>query len=63
MPEWQPIETAPPFTEQPVLVYDPEEGMTTAIHDRGWEVYPANELPLAVEPTHWMPLPDPPEER
>ena len=68
---WQPIETAP-TDGSPVLVYaqDPHEPppgvtgklpsfMTVASHhpDAGWCVC---ELRVV---THWMPLPEPPDER
>lgn len=64
--EWQPIETAPRDTM--ILAGNSREGYTTLAnfdHDREewWEANThwtdAHSAPLY--PTHWMPLPPPPE--
>jgi hypothetical protein len=69
---WQPIETAP--LNESVLVYIPNtehygDGIWRAIHvdmravkrwqTTGWAC--GRDLPSDVQPTHWMPLPEPPE--
>lgn len=61
--EWQPIDTAP--TERPLLVawrHGAIWQMTTAIHTSaprlaGWWAWGSHR----VNPTHWMPLPEPPQ--
>ncbi len=62
---WQPIETAPKDIETYVLGWDSEEEcveiMVWEPHGRfgpGWEQIPGR---WPVFPTHWMPLPAPPE--
>lgn len=60
--EWQPISTAPLGPR--ILTYDPEIGQTVA--SAGWR----NESPevikwevlndITINPSHWMPLPKPP---
>ena len=70
MSGWQPIETAPKDGTA-ILVYFPKDFFDRkrnhqtvvywAIKDpwvTGWEVYGGSFL--SIEPTHWMPLPDPP---
>ena len=62
--EWQSIETAPGKVDNlyygpEVLLYDPEVGVDIGhfIGRRGrWEVVEG----IYWSPTHWMPLPDPP---
>jgi len=62
MMEWQPIETAPK-TGRSRLVWTPRYRNTYLVvwRDEGWEFFGGpgrlNELD---QPTHWMPLPDPP---
>lgn len=65
--EWLPIETAPKDTE--VLVFMPGEGRMGRIH-RGIQAKISNGHIWMIghhfaydlsPPTHWMPLPDPPE--
>ncbi len=57
---WQPIETAPK-DDSVILVYD-GAGMHVA-----WIGWTENEKPVyfddnvAIRPTHWMPLPEPPK--
>lgn len=56
--QWQPIETAP------------TDGDTVIIHDKGfvaeghyaWGSWWDNATECLRNPTHWMPLPEPPEE-
>ena len=70
MSEWQPIETAPKDGTK-ILVHGPmkEDPATATPHDRTYtEVCPWYLGRWTVtwkvghgEPTHWMPLPDPPE--
>jgi hypothetical protein len=62
---WQPIETAP--TDTPVLVWHPGLGMggwnCMAKGDDGtWRetAHDGRVLKEGYEPTHWMPLPEPP---
>lgn len=60
--EWQKIETAPK-DEMPILVaYD--DGSIELIKDSGqydWQPYARKEFLWCATPTHWMPLPPPPE--
>ena len=63
---WQPIETAPGL---PVLVTRPTDRYvfipTTAFRDAtgAWRLYrsPGGNMRLPFTPTHWMPIPEPPE--
>lgn len=68
MSEWQPIETAPRDGTS-VLLFCPADDCwesyiaqgwyESGIFDRRW--YAAvDENPLSPQPTHWMPLPNPP---
>lgn len=65
MSEWQPIETAP-NDGQEVLVFDPNWG-TAAVAFREeatgfpWAIVGGKDDSRPLEPTHWMPLPAPPE--
>ena len=67
MSKWQPIETAP-RDETHVLVWT-GGAMTTAKYDLEfdwWEIVVPSEgyrESDCVSPTHWMPLPEPPEEK
>ena len=64
MAGWKPIEIAPKDTE--VLVYAPFDGVRSSTFKYGcWQ-----RLTMAMlddkdrnEPTHWMPLPEPPEDK
>lgn len=65
---WQPIVTAP-RNWQPVLVYDHASDTVGQAYFRdaedepGWlwaNLAPEDEDCKVPEPTHWMPLPDPP---
>ena len=74
MAEWQPIETAPRNEERPILAFDADYGIVTVKwrFDERWggvwgsedyiqdgSIY--DDALIARNPTHWMPLPDPPE--
>lgn len=65
---WQPIETAP--TDEDVLLYFPTHDAASAVlicHQfedaDGWYHQNADQSPdeLTEQPTHWMPLPSPPQ--
>jgi hypothetical protein len=57
---WRPIETAPKY--QRVLVNCRRWGVTEAMkyHQAGWKAFGVGGV-YGCEPTHWMPLPSPPE--
>lgn len=63
MTEWQPIETAP--KDMPVLLAGQWDGIGQS---HKWDIqigrYLINRFPFVGQrgPTHWMLLPDPPEE-
>jgi hypothetical protein len=67
-PKWRPIKTAPTDSTN-LLVFDPEwvgDGCNGELIAYGWPyrgVVEWRTVPedVAVEPTHWMPLPAPPE--
>ena len=64
MSEWQPIETAPKETR--VLLWVPLDKQKWAIRSGGYDLYygrwfydgPQDDH----QPTHWVPLPDPPKD-
>ena len=73
-PQWQPIETAPKDT--PVLIWAEGEQMITAqyctyrannntIYRAEWQLLDsgryAEDHDMSYDPTHWMPLPEPPK--
>jgi len=74
--EWQPIETAPTNGCPIWLAYDPDDWTTTVgfYRNGGWVVCGVFYSPnagkpphgfgeyLFANPTHWMPLPDPPKD-
>jgi hypothetical protein len=68
---WQPIETAPKEEAEPVLLYKPDEGRFGEYLLVGyWGEWPGEgECWIACAgynlrpPTHWQPLPAPPEDR
>ena len=62
---WQPIETAPKDAFQNSLLWDGEE-LFIGFHSPGYEPildrWVQADIFDDVWPTHWMPLPEPPEE-
>jgi hypothetical protein len=60
MNSWQSIETAP--TDQSVLLYEPFEPIIVQGYYSDDEWSPSNGGRFFRQPTHWMPLPDPPAE-
>lgn len=62
MSEWQPIETAPEHGQ--FLVYMPDEPFNkiqAATFHANYKVIGNHFAFDLTKPTHWMPLPDPPE--
>lgn len=60
--EWQPIETAPRTGIALLLAQPWRSGYDTRLighYANGWVIHDGREL-WDVEPTHWMPLPEPP---
>ncbi len=70
MNEWQPIGTAPRTAGKEILTYDTDGSILMTVwcdpceHDDpgGWEGSDTAQAYSAFTPTHWMPLPDPPED-
>ena len=60
MPTWQPIETAP--KEKPVLTFRRAKLMAVAEYDVEHEQWLCIDGAFLVNVTHWMPLPEPPDE-
>lgn len=70
MSEWQPIETAPKDGRE-LLGVDAEGDMGVMFYGMGsgrwlahafaWTAYAATRDLVPCEPTHWMPLPEPPK--
>lgn len=61
MSNWQPIETAPKDKNVLVVSADNDKPMRAMKTWGDWYVFPIGHgLKLAHEPTHWMPLPEPP---
>ena len=61
MRRWRPISDAP--SEEDVLVYDSRYGIVVAQYLIGvWVISASMDLwsSRLLEPTHWMPLPEPP---
>ena len=58
--EWKPIESAP--QDEAFLAYEDGEMYKCIRTDAPWGFYPYGGQPMATwpEPTHWMPLPNPP---
>lgn len=65
--KWQPIEAAPKDVE--ILTYTPKEavriGVICGIHVGYWshvfDKWTQSDMEWELAPTHWMPLPEPPE--
>lgn len=64
--KWLPIESAP--EDDAVLIYTTSGWIDTAYYvadedtgERIWEWFGAGKIHPKHTPTHWMPLPDPPE--
>jgi len=66
--DWQPIETAPKDGKR-FLIWSAIDGMeigywsTSLWVKKGgaWIIYEARSDTIELEPTHWMPLPEPPK--
>jgi hypothetical protein len=60
---WLPIETRPPEEKRSMLVYCAGyRNIYTAFHEAGfWWHFAGGTRRLTEEPTHWMPLPEPPK--
>lgn len=70
MAEWQPIETAPKDGSRMLLPFTDANGRTSVIvggYDNHWtgKCWVISEVrfqrPVDWTPTHWMPLPEPPQ--
>ena len=59
---WQPIETAPSTYGPDILIYGPECGVNQSVYVCG-EFVDCVEEYTVYQPTHWMPLPTPPEDK
>jgi len=57
MSEWRPIETAPKDGRD-VLTWDGDSVYLASFDKDKWWVL----VEFTVEPTHWMPLPEPPDQ-
>jgi hypothetical protein len=67
--KWKPIDNSP-RTRTARLVYCPENMCTFLVYwledgwsgeEKGWHHFGGNDALLKHTPTHWMPLPKPPE--
>ncbi|MCS4234438.1 DUF551 domain-containing protein [Stenotrophomonas sp. BIGb0135] len=58
-PQWQPIESADAAT--PVLTLGPDGMKIAFYYDGSWAEQCGDELFCIDKPTHWQPLPAPPE--
>ena len=58
--QWQPIETAPK-DDREIFVGIDKEGRCNTCYNEGWAIL-ENQEGIIIHPTHWMPLPKPPEE-
>jgi hypothetical protein len=63
MSDWKPIETAPKDGTR-LLLWVPKAGSTTGGFDPSWSgncwVYDNSRIKRDMEPSHWMPIPEPP---
>jgi hypothetical protein len=64
---WQPIETAPHEEWINTILIARDKGnrkpMAAVFDGENWRCLSITGMQIYVNPTHWMPLPDPPEER
>jgi hypothetical protein len=62
MSDWQSIETAPK-NETDVLTFGPAGMIVARYDDDAWRIYNNGyeDATVRKQPTHWMPLPSPPE--
>lgn len=58
-PGWQPIATADTDVTAPVLLWTPHAMAVGYIDNGDWWILGSRSV---IEPTHWMPLPDPPKD-
>lgn len=65
--DWQPIETAPKYEIVIVYAGDVGVGMKVSGKDEDWWTYDPHEIDPSpceiINPSHWMPLPSPPESK
>ena len=64
--EWQPIETAPKgeitdYRDRVVLVWARGKPVRMAFYTNAWRLAYSRGTSLMFDPTHWMPLPEPPK--
>ena len=68
MADWKPIETAPKDMT-PVLLFARAENATAPVRIIGWFITSLGwveaafhpNTPVGINPTHWQPLPEPPQ--
>jgi hypothetical protein len=62
-PKWQPIDSAPKDGTR-ILIYEAEQGEPGTVRVSCWrnDTIPAGWTGGEHPPTHWLPLPPPPEE-
>ena len=60
MNEWQPIETAPKDPNSEILIAEPDHDYPIDIANWNLIGYWENQEGITLNPTHWMPLPEPP---
>ena len=60
---WQPIETAPTDCGELLLWVPDAEAVRIGTYSPGFQGgWHLGWTPIRIHPTHWMPLPEPPEE-
>jgi len=59
MNEWQPIETAPE-NARILIIFKCGHIEDGVMHDKGYSLFDGENL-MSGYPTHWMPLPEPPQ--